>query len=129
VAGIKRVSCDDGIRTVESVLKEAMFTAKLLRVLRAHAALRDAVIWKLNDRTTRGIPDFVVTTQEGRTTWWEVKMYPNYPTKIQAYFLNRLRFSWCIYAHTRSGVKIPPSVSIFTFDEAVEEVVRRCVNA
>jgi len=118
-----------GMRAGETeAMKESAFTSKLLHALRAHSALREAVIWKLNDRFTRGIPDFVVVTSEGRATWWEVKIHPNYPTKIQAYFLNRLRFSWCIYAHARSGgVKIPPAASIFTFDEAVEEVVRRCI--
>ena len=69
---------------------ESQFTARLLRALRAHPALRDAVIWKHNDRTTRGIPDFSMTIN-GRTTWWEIKVGDNRLTKIQKYFIERLQ--------------------------------------
>lgn len=111
-------------------MTESQFQAKLLKALRSHATLKDAVIWKTNDRTTGGIPDIIISEREGRTTFWEVKLYPNHPTKLQAYYLNKLRFSWCIYFHGSSGrVRIPPRIESFSFKEAVEEIIRRCVDA
>ncbi len=109
-------------------MTERAFTAKLLRALRFHAALKSAVVWKINDRTTGGIPDILISTSEGRTTFWEVKLYPNRPTKLQAYYLNKLRFSWCIY-FSDSGIRIPPTAEIFGFTDAVEEIVHRCLYA
>jgi|SRR6266850_4298758 len=114
-------------------MTESTFCRKLLRALRSHAALRGAVIWKLNDRTTSGIPDFVVTTREGRTTWWEVKVAPNDLTKIQHYYLAKLRFSWAVMFLKSGSVTIRPQgvpVNHFWgFVAAVEEIVRRCVDA
>lgn len=114
-------------------MTESQFCQKLLRALRAHPQLKDAVIWKLNDRTTRGIPDFVVTTAEGRTTWWEVKVAPNDLTKIQKHYLAKLRFSWTIVLRPDGCVAVfPQGVAIkvhYFFSGAVEEIVRRCVDA
>jgi hypothetical protein len=70
-------------------MTESQFQTKLLRALKQHPALKDAVIFKHSDRFNRGVPDFSVTIN-GRTTWWEIKMLPNRPTKIQSYYLNKL---------------------------------------
>src|SRR2546423_13399962 len=112
-------------------MTERDFTAKLLRALRQHAALKGAVIWKLNDRTTMGIPDFVVTLNE-RTTWWEVKVWPNVLTKIQCYYLMRLRLSWCVILQKGIVLIRPqgmPVNSYFSFETAIAEIVRRCRDA
>lgn len=70
-------------------MTEARFQAKLLTALRQHPALREAVIWKLSDRFTRGIPD-VFVSMDGVTRFFELKVWPNRPTKIQRYWLERL---------------------------------------
>lgn len=79
-----------------------------------------------------GIPDFVITTAEGRTTWWEVKVAPRNLTKIQRYYLAKLRFSWSI-TMLKDVITIQPQgvpVNHFwSFRAAVEEIVRRCVDA
>lgn len=112
-------------------MTESAFTRKLLRALRGHAALRGAVIWKLNDRTTGGIPDILVQESEGHTTFWEVKIAPNGCTKLQKYYLDRLRFSWVVVASAdgRTCFLSPSDMTPGTFEELVEEIVRRCVDA
>jgi hypothetical protein len=52
-------------------LTEARFTARLLNDVRR--ARPGAVVWKIADRFTGGIPDFLVC-EEGRTTFCEVKL-------------------------------------------------------
>jgi len=118
---------------VDIIVTESRFAAKLLSALRQHPALKDAVIWKLSDRTTRGIPDFVVTTREGHTTWWEVKVAPNKLAKIQSYYLTKLRYSWCVILLKHNSVTIQPqgmpvNTSYF-FGAAVELIVQRCRDA
>lgn len=114
-------------------MTESAFTSKLLKALRSHVMLRDAVIWKLNDRTTSGIPDFVVTTREGRTTWWEVKVAPNDLTKIQRYYLAKLRFSWSVVLLKGDLVSIRPQGipvnSYCNFKMAIEAIAGRCCLA
>jgi hypothetical protein len=70
-------------------VREAAFQSKLLKALRSHPALRDAVIVKLNDRFTRGLPDIMICLH-GVTTFFELKKWPETPTKIQSYFLQRM---------------------------------------
>lgn len=77
-------------------MTESQFQAKLLRALRAHPAMKDAVIVKLNDRFTRGLPDVMISLR-GKTTFFELKKWPESPTKIQAYFLERMApCSWVL---------------------------------
>ena len=57
--------------------------------MRTHPALKDAVIFKISDRFTAGIPDFVVVLNN-KTTWFEVKVGKNTTTALQAEFLRRL---------------------------------------
>lgn len=68
-------------------VSEAAFQSKLLRALRQR--LPDAVIYKLNDNFTRGIPDIMISYQ-GRVNWFELKVWPNAATKIQWESLRRL---------------------------------------
>lgn len=74
-------------------MTESQFTQRLLRELRRR--MPDAVIFKHNDRTTGGIPDFSITVG-GKTTWWEVKVYPNKLSTLQMETLRRLG-SACAY--------------------------------
>ncbi len=70
-------------------MTESAFTRKLIAALRKTEALRDAWIVKHNDATTGGVPDFSVTV--GRhTEWFEVKLHPNRPTKLQAWTLEKI---------------------------------------
>ena len=111
-------------------MRESEFTTKLLSALRRHPVLASSVIWKLNDRTTAGIPDFLVVFN-GRTTFWEVKVLPRQLTKLQAYFINRLNAgAWRIAFVVRvqesyHWIEDRP----LEFAELVEEIVVRCVNA
>src|SRR5277367_2980059 len=70
-------------------MTENQFQAILLSRLRKHSDLKEAVIWKLSDRFTRGIPDVLISLR-GVTTYFELKVWPNGPTKIQAHYLKML---------------------------------------
>lgn len=117
-------------------MTESQFTSKLLRALKQHPALKEAVIWKLNDRTTSGIPD-VLVSQYGWTTFFELKVWPNRTTKIQQYYLAKLApRSWVIEAGHKcssmiySGAKGNQMLTINdTFSQTVEAIVVRCINA
>jgi len=74
-------------------LTESQFSAKLLRALRQR--LPTAVIWKLNDRFTSGIPDAVVV-YKGRATWIECKVKNNPLTVIQFETLRRLHRGYLV---------------------------------
>lgn len=104
-------------------MTESAFTSKLLKALRAHPALRDAVIWKLNDRTTKGIPDVCIVLR-GVTTWFELKVWPNRPTKIQWHYLEKLQRSYVV-TRLRSGSIAIDQGKLFgaDFDVAVETIV------
>lgn len=116
-------------------MREAEFTSKLLRRLRAHPALggvRERVV-KHNNTYVRGIADFSVTFG-ARTTWWEVKRYGEKPTKIQQWYLDK------VYG-TDGGAVIMMSedcqhalvsgcewAGYMTIDEVVLEIVARSVG-
>lgn len=110
-------------------MTESQFQTKLLRALRSHTALKNAVIFKHADRWSAGIPDFSVTLNE-RTTWWEIKVKPNTMTKLQSWFLAKLgATAFCIRA-TKDG----QWVEVFNakygysnqFAATVEEIVTMC---
>jgi hypothetical protein len=109
-------------------MTESQFQAKLLKALRQHAALKYAVIWKTSDRFTRGIPDVLISLN-GVCTWLELKVWPNAPTKIQAYFIKRL-----VRAHVVTLLKNGTIIfdyrfsEMYDFDLAVREIVRRCAT-
>lgn len=109
-------------------MREAAFTRKLLRALRSHIALRDAVIWKLNDNYTKGIPDVLISLK-GVTTFFELKCWPNGPTKIQAYYLKRLLPRAHVVTRLLSGqIVVGYHFSYpFEFKEAVENIVKLCL--
>lgn len=108
-------------------MTESAFTRKLLRALRSHAALKEGIVWKLNDNFTKGIPDVLIYLH-GFTTFLELKVWPNTPTKIQAYYLRKL----ILRAHIVTLLKDKTIVfdyhfsRIFDFNECVEEIVRIC---
>lgn len=110
-------------------MTESAFTSKLLKALRSHVMLRDAVIWKLNDRTTSGIPDVLISLR-GVTTFFELKVWPNSPTKIQTYFLQKLMPRAYLVTLTRDkGILLVGAskfMEVFDFNEAVREIAVRC---
>jgi hypothetical protein len=110
-------------------MTESVFQRKLLAALKAHQALHEAVIWKLNDRFTRGIPDVLVSIC-GVTTFFELKCWPNTPTKIQAHFLCKLTPRAHVITRLLSGqVVVGYHFSVpLEFDDAVEAIVRLCVT-
>jgi hypothetical protein len=112
---------------------ESQFQAKLLRALRAHPALKDAEVWKMSDRFRRGVPDVVIVMPNGRVTWWELKVAPNKLTKIQSYYLTKLRLSWCVIfeppcAYTIRPQGVPVNSCYFDFSVLVRDIVTRCVG-
>jgi hypothetical protein len=74
-------------------MTESQFSAKLLRALRQR--MPNAIIWKLNDRFTSGIPDAVVV-YEGRATWLEMKIGTNSVTPIQWETLYKLKRGYVV---------------------------------
>lgn len=112
-------------------MTEARFQAKLLKALRAHPALKDGVVVKLNDRFTKGLPDVMISIL-GRTTFLELKVGQNMPSKIQHWFLGRLSPSFVVTALKEEvAVReyITDKLFFADFNDAVEEIVRRCINA
>jgi hypothetical protein len=113
---------------------ESQFSSKLLRALRQR--LPTAVIWKLNDHFTSGIPDAVVV-YEGIATWLEFKLNDNRATKIQWETLRMLERGWIIYWYTK-GIKGAVVCHVTTqpqncfiafsgpFDELVDYMVNVC---
>lgn len=74
-------------------MTETAFTRKFMAKLReaAKAYPQTIIIFKHNDFYTAGIPDFSVSVKElGITSWFEIKMAGNEPTKLQQYYLDRL---------------------------------------
>jgi len=71
------------------MLEGAYWGKKLRPLLTKHQALRDAIIIKHANHYSGGLPDFSITL--GRCThWFELKMYPNTPSKLQALMLEQL---------------------------------------
>lgn len=111
-------------------MTESQFTHKLLRALKQHPRLQDAWIQKHSDRVNAGIPDFSIT--RGRTTIWaEVKMWPNKPTKLQAWTLRCIGEGGSALITVKgNGHLVTPitMVGFLTFAELVEELAARCVH-
>lgn len=55
---------------MRNVATEAVLTSRLITALKAE--MPEAIIYKINDRITVGIPDLVIT-YHGRTLWIEAK--------------------------------------------------------
>lgn len=106
---------------------EGAFTSKLLKKLRTHPILKDAVIYKHSDYFTKGVPDFSITWQPAAlTTWWEVKISPNTLTQIQKWYLDHLRpVAYLITAHPsgREAVIYPSEYGSMNIESLVEEIV------
>jgi hypothetical protein len=71
------------------MLEGEFWSKRLGPALRKHPALSDAVIIKHSNYLMGGVPDFSVSIGK-HTEWFEVKIHPNVPTKLQAYYLERL---------------------------------------
>jgi hypothetical protein len=116
-------------------MREAHFQSKLLRALRQR--MPEAVIWKLSDRWTCGVPDVMVSLR-GVVTWFELKTQSNDVTRIQAEWLKRLVRGHVVRCDTVSGKlwyfcgTVPLGESdIFhteSFDKLVQHLERLCLN-
>jgi hypothetical protein len=125
-------------RSIEGVVEtmtESEFTRKLLRALRSHAALKDTVIWKISDRFSSGIPDLCITNGK-LTNFFELKVHPNRSTKLQEYYLRRLREAghlvtvekkllWAQIDEEYAGLAAEKDQ---VFDWLVLKIVTLCVN-
>lgn len=112
-------------------MTESQFTRKLLAELGKHPALKQAVIWKHADRFTAGVPDFSVSIGK-HTLWIECKMSPKVPTKLQRYYLDRLRDGAIVVIARDNGRNATLwrglEFEIYPFNELVEAIVRLVVN-
>jgi len=112
-------------------MTESAFTSRLLKALRSHAALRDAVIFKHADRFSAGVPDFSVTVG-CRTTWWEVKVKPHVCTKLQSWYLAKLGACAFVIKTSNDGQWIEwfnaHEGRGTNFVSAVNEIVERCLH-
>lgn len=68
-------------------MTEAPLTRKFLAAVQAQ--LPNAVIFKINDRTTAGIPDAVIS-HDFCTVWLEFKKHPNKLTPLQKLNIDRI---------------------------------------
>lgn len=111
------------------MMTESAFTRKLLKALRSNVTLRSGIVWKLNDNFTKGIPD-VLIYWNGFTTYFELKVWPNTPSKIQAYYLKKL----APRAHVVTLLKSNEIVfdyhfsCTFDFNECVREIAWKCTQ-
>jgi hypothetical protein len=106
---------------------ERDFQRRLLSALRAHEALREAQIWKVGDRFNAGRPDIQIF-RSSVTYYFELKVMPNKPTKLQEYYLWHLRpVAWLVTALDAKNYQISDSYDVYTFDQIVTEIVNRCL--
>lgn len=110
---------------------EGAFNLKLSKALRSHAALAEAVVIKHCQQFAAGVPDFSISIG-ARTIWIECKIAPKEPTKLQAYYLRRLRDGAAtVIARTDGKFAVLYAVGqswLYPFDELVEAIVRLVVN-
>jgi hypothetical protein len=119
-------------------MNESRFTAKLLKDLRTHPRLGGCVIFKLNDRMTKGIPDFCVINKK-HTEWFEVKIAPNKTSEIQKYFVENIKPAAAVVTVTMNRGAANPFIYMLdcipyslqyghSYQELVDDIVARCVN-
>ena len=104
---------------------ERDFQRKLLSALKKHPALGGAVIFKHNDYMTAGVPDVSITLN-GATTWFELKVHPNTPTKLQAHFLEKLKPRSMVVTLMPSGQVYCGEIATRDLEAAVELIVAAC---
>lgn len=111
---------------------EGTFTQKITAELRKQLNREGFIIWKHNDMTTRGIPDFSVS-YEIRTIWFEVKLGKNKLDDLQKYYVERLGTGALVIRAGRDGrmaTIIDPvgseDIANLSFDGLLEEIIRRC---
>lgn len=115
-------------------MTESQFTSKLLRALKQHPALAEwrDMIWKISDRFGAGRPDIQIFT--GHTNYFELKVWPEKPTKIQSFFLSKLgkRGYWIQFRKEGEHMLLTSNNDWLlingTMKELVDRVVYRCVN-
>lgn len=109
-------------------MKENAFTSKLLRALKQHPALRDALIWKVSDRFAAGRPDVQIILN-GVTTYFELKVAPNRCTKLQLYFICALRRAYIVTMLSDGTVFFGDGKAnspMMPFNDAVEQIAAWC---
>ena len=110
---------------LENKMNESQWTSqKLLPALRRK--MPDAVIVKLNDATTEGLPDFFVCL-EGVTTFFEVKLKMPYFLPLQYETLRRLQRGYYIIWGSDEGILqhvLAPWVESLGFKHVSDAVIR-----
>jgi len=115
---------------------EGEFSRKLLAALRKHPALAEAVIIRHVNQFQAGVPDFSISIGK-HTEFFELKIHPNRPTKLQTYYLKRLgagghlvtvdkKLIWAALDGNSYGIAVGQDDS--AFDWLVSEIVKLCVN-
>ena len=80
-------------------MNESGFTRQLMPKLRAVVEKQlGGVVFKHNDFYTAGVPDLTITLGRA-TTWFEIKVAPNTATKLQMYYLSKLKRSYLVVKH------------------------------
>jgi len=108
-------------------MTEARFQAKLLKELRKHPALKEAVIFKHSDRFNGGVPDISITIG-AQTTWLELKVYPNKPDKLQQFYLNRMQRSHVLTLDSKTGYILNIWQCWDSIERAANDIAIRCLN-
>jgi hypothetical protein len=110
-------------------MRESYFQAKLLRALRKHPVLHGAFITKHNDAWTAGLPDISVAPANTLAVFYfELKVYPNIPTKLQFHTAKRLGNRAHFLSVEKDGsFWVDYKEKYDDFEDLVERVVRMCV--
>lgn len=109
---------------------ESKFTREIMKKLRAHPALKDGVVFKHNDFYTAGIPDLSITINS-QTTWFELKVEPGVPTKLQQFYLDKLRpRSYVVTLNKYKMITFEPNLDVVltNIDQAIELMVNLAKN-
>lgn len=109
-------------------MTESQFQSKLIRELKKHPAMAEAIIWKVADRFGGGRPDVQVFLHD-LTTYFELKIAPNGPSKLQAYYLEKLgKRSVLVTFFPGTKLVAVDNVICKTMKFAVDEMVVRCMK-
>lgn len=112
-------------------MTEGEFSRKLLKALRTHPALQEAYIVKHANWVAGGVPDFSVSIGK-HTEWFELKIHPNKPTRLQAYYLKRLGAGGHLVTIASEWIELESDRYLVAFGDSfqwlVSEIVKLCVN-
>ena len=112
---------------MDTAVTEAQFQSKLIKLLKTHPLLKDAIIWKVSDRFGGGRPDLQIILN-GETTYFELKVAPGWLSKLQEYYLKKIgRRAHLVTHFPNSGMTSVDAVYCSRITLAVEKMAALCL--